>query len=462
MYVVDDASSPSESGYTTPPLSPSKTVSTEGWSSPRTPGSPRKSRSCLLFQQADHEAESPFCTSPPTPTKSKFVARLGTLSIPEILTPTCKTASSDLADDSPSKRYITSFNHLHLRRSLDSARSASHSLPSRTNDIEAVKPFTLPPLRSSRTTQTSMNGRRQTRSYRSSSEDSIDTLVAKYTTPPATPIDQETRIERNIDELSNDLGYTPKLGCLPFRVSSSPLRPSQWVSRGGFLSTPRKPRVSTPDRFIHCRRPPGVVRDSFELNRPEQREQIFRYGQRAGVDPFSRRVRRSGRLDGELQGLREAHVGVTGRSGRLDRNPNPRLRGSSFGTATRQISAGAIWNVGGSSAVSGTVAAVSTGNGGMLGSGTNAPLYTSTFLDRADPEAELQVYERRLALALEIDQTERVLQHSSITLSPPTTRPRNGSPFKPHFWRDSTWSQDGVISSCWCSICVDRLQRTRC
>jgi hypothetical protein len=96
--------------------------------------------------------------------------------------------------------------------------------------------------------------------------------------------------------------------------------------------------------------------------------------------------------------------------------------------------------------VSDTVVAVSTGRGGMLGTGTNAPLYISNFLNRADPEAELEAYERRLALALDVDQIDRVLQHSS---TPPTISKANHHDLEVltrHTWRDSAWIKDGITS----------------
>lgn len=447
MNVVDDASSLSEPGYTTPPLSPSKTISTEGWSSPRTPASPRKSRSCLLFGTAGSGHEKAFFSPPPYSTKSKCAARLGTLSIPEILSPTYDATPSNVSDDSPSKQDLPTINRLHLRRSLDGTRSTSRSFLAPVDHAEVMKRQAVPLLCPSRTTRHSKNGRRQRPSYRSSSDGSIDTLVAKYATPPVTSIDLDTSNDRNTNSFISDFELTAKLGRSSNRASSSPLRPSQWVARGGFLSIPRKPRVSTPDRFIHCRRPPAVTRESFELNRPEQREQVSRSGRRVRVDPFSRRMHRSDRLNIELQGLREAHTGVTGRPGGNDRTSNPRLRSNSLVTAARQISAGAIWNVGGAAAAGDTVTAVSTGNGGMYGSGTTAPLYTSTFLDRADPEAELEAYERRIALALEVDQTDRILQHSPLPASPPSTRSINESTHRPHLWRDGAWAQDGVTRS---------------
>ncbi|KAF1929238.1 WD40 repeat-like protein [Didymella exigua CBS 183.55] len=440
MYVTDDDSTPSESGYTTPPLSPTKTISTEGWSSPRTPGSPRKSRSCLLFRNIDHELEDSFLT--PSPTKPKFAAQLGQLLIPEVLSPTtCNPNSPILTDDSPIKRNVPLFDRVSAQRSSNLAGSLNRSLSAAIHHLEPATPLRVPSP-STRVLSGSSIHKKQRRSQRSSSEGSIDALVAKYATPPIPPGQVGADIERDDTQTSIAFGSPTKLLQQPTRSSSSPLRPSQWVSRGGLLASPRKSQTSTPDRFIHSRRPPAVTRESFELNKPNEREQISRQGHRAGGDPFSRRVRRSERLNTELQGLREAHTVISGRSTGSVRSSNLRLRSSSLVTAARQISAGAVWNVGGSSAVSDTVAAVSTGNGGMLGSGTIAPLYTSTFLNRADPEAELEAYERRLALALGVDQTERVLCHSPLPSIRPGSRQQNTPPHKPHIWRDGAWARD--------------------
>ena len=135
------------------------------------------------------------------------------------------------------------------------------------------------------------------------------------------------------------------------------------------------------------------------------------------ADPFSRRLRRSGRLNDELRNLRETHSVMTGRANIHIRGTNPAVTRRSS-PETRQVSVGAVWNVGGPSAASDTVVGVSNGRGGLLGSGTNAPLYTSMFLSRSDPEAELEAYEQRLALALDVDQTDRVLEHSPAPCSP--------------------------------------------
>lgn len=258
---------------------------------------------------------------------------------------------------------------------------------------------------------------------------------------------------------------------LPLRHASSPLRPSQWAARGGLLSPPRH-SPHTPDRFISSRRPPNPTRESFELNKPAERSIIENSAERMGnarVDPFGARVRRSVRLNDELRHLRETHTVLTGRANLNRRRTNPSLRRGPLTLWNREVSAGAVWNVGGSSIVNDTVVGVPNGRGGLLGSGTNAPLYTSMFLSRPDPEATLEVYEQRLALALDIDQIDRILDHSTptspLTATPSSTpSPTRGSA---HVWRDSAWIKDGVATCLLCpqystaSVLTLRLARKR-
>ncbi|KAH5160805.1 hypothetical protein HBI26_041640 [Parastagonospora nodorum] len=93
------------------------------------------------------------------------------------------------------------------------------------------------------------------------------------------------------------------------------------------------------------------------------------------------------------------------------------------------------------------LALVLSGTNGVLGSGTNAPLYTSTFLNRADPEAELAAYERRLALALDVDQTDRILQHSPLPTAMCKSMQNEMAKHAKPAWRDGAWIKDGVILS---------------
>ncbi|KAF1851922.1 meiosis-specific APC/C activator protein AMA1 [Cucurbitaria berberidis CBS 394.84] len=450
MNDIDNEASSTNCGYITPPLSPTKTISTEGWLSPRTPGSPRKIRSCLFFRDIDNGADSPFLTPPSSPTKSKLISRFGALSIAELLTTPCAlTPHSD--NDSPIKRDASQRSDRYIScRSPTLTRLCSRSLfdTSSVFGEEVLSPSAIAGRSNSPRTGPLSKGSRQ--DYRSFSESLVGELTSRSsstaTLSDTVTTDNEsllspspTRTNPSAEERSS----TNKLRRLPLRRASYPLRPSQWETREGLLSSPRQ---STPDRFISCRRPPAVTRESFELNKPTERletEQIAYRGGRLAADVFSRRLRRSGRLNDELRGLRQAHSMIIERPSTSRRNANSRR--SPPPLSVRQVSAGAVWNVGGPSAVSDTVVGVSTGRGGMLGRGTNAPLYKSAFLNRADPEAELEAYERRLALALNVDQTDRILQHSK----PATLYQANNvgmSSQAQHVWRDGAWTKDGLNS----------------
>jgi hypothetical protein len=423
----DDEAFSHRSGYVTPPLSPSKTVSTEGWFSPRTPSSPRKTRSCHFGREFDHDTDASFFTPPASPTKSKSTSRLGALKPPETLFAPDEFRPPQSDYDSPVKKctpinkspcspaYSSQYAHLNGLWTPDVYEPSpeEHSLHNAA-DNDASTRDNLPQV-----------ARRL--SHRSLSDSQATTSVV---TPSPITSDIDTIAANTIDLVSSSaeskLGgesHSPnRLRRYPLRSASSPLRPS-----------------------IGSRRPPAVTRESFELNKPAERLDLNQLGRGGRVnDPFSRRLRRSGRLNDELRGLREAHSLIIGRASAHRRVANLVHRRVSSTLGARQVSTGAVWNVGGPSAVSDTVIGVSTGRGGMLGSGTNAPLYTSTFLNRADPDAELEAYERRLALAMDVDQADRILQHSPTVSRSHSTKSGAVASHMKHTWRDSAWIKDGV------------------
>ncbi|KAH9875173.1 hypothetical protein J1614_004663 [Plenodomus biglobosus] len=447
MYDSDEHDTISHSsGYTTPPLSPTKSISTEGWLSPRTPSSPRKTRSCVFTRDV---GDNPFITPPRSPAGLKFRLSLSALSIPELLA-TCKSTSLHSDDDSPTKPKLL------IHRSPSSscqlnAVASPHGLspPKPGGRLDAAALSLSSELEDHSLlldeSQTRSRGQRNSRGVSESLRIPTSRLTSPTLSHPGTfaadvKLDSlPPSADNPVREASPAQAYRS-----PLRCASSPLRPGQYATRGCLISTPNRKDTSTPDRFIASRRPPAVTRDSFKLNRPSQRLEFERVSQRGALrhsDAFSRRLRRSGRMNDELRGLRQAHSVIIGRATASERNNNFRRGSTPLGA--RQISAGAVWNVGGPSAVSDTVVAVSTGRGSMLGRGTNAPLYRSAFLNRADPEAELEAYERRLALALDIDQTERILHHSPADTSPER---RHGDPASQtkHVWRDGVWIKDGV------------------
>lgn len=84
-----------------------------------------------------------------------------------------------------------------------------------------------------------------------------------------------------------------------------------------------------------------------------------------------------------------------------------------------QVSVGTVWAVGGIAPVS---SGISDGRGGLLGSGTNAPLYTTSFsASRPKAQEDFEKHEERLAQALEIDRIQRVFEFRDPLATPPKT-----------------------------------------
>lgn len=111
----------------------------------------------------------------------------------------------------------------------------------------------------------------------------------------------------------------------------------------------------------------------------------------------------------------------------------------------RQISSGAVWNVGGTgAALDRPPLAISDGTGGLLGSGTTAPLYTAKFLPQTTTTEEREKHESRVALALDIDPATRLLGTSRLwpLLE---SRPSPSSPayerLSPFVWKDNAWKR---------------------
>ncbi|KAF1977894.1 WD40 repeat-like protein [Bimuria novae-zelandiae CBS 107.79] len=445
MNDSDDDNYSCASGYATPPLSPSKTVSTEGWLSPKTPASPHKTQSCIFPRQ--HGFDDYLATPPGSPTKLKLPSRLAALQLEDApkFNPGVTTQLS--SNDSPIKRLIIRLDEAEAfpRVPFDFPNAPSRSEESGGRRVSAPPQDTLSvPQRRSLDNRASEDHTSTASLYLSAEEE----LTSPTTASPESPHPNcENPLQSANCLPSPGTASLAILGRLPIRSASSPLRPSQWVARGGLLTTPPRPSHA-PDRFIPPRRPPNMTKQSFDLNKPEERLEIEG---RAAPDngsssnPFSRHLRRSVRMNNELHGLRESHAMLTGRLNINRPRTNPRVRRGTIPIAARQISAGAVWNVGGPAAASDTVLGVFNGSGGLLGTGTNAPLYTSMFLSRSDPDAELEAYERRLALALDIDQVNRVLDHSASNNSSATTSSRVpplsiGSTVP--VWRDNAWSRD--------------------
>ena len=314
--------------------------------------------------------------------------------------------------------------------------SYSRSDLDNTTSSTNIKPINVPPSESSGPTAPRDNNL----STHTQQEEGIglqedDMSEACATTRPPLP----TIFTSNEKDAQNTLNR------IPLRSSSSPLRPSQWAMRGGLQSIPRP----SPDRFLSFRSPPYVTREGFELSKlPNHTADGSPLANRNSttIDPFSRRLQRSTRMNDELRSLQQTYSALSSRAQLDRRGTNLHLRRGPIMMGPRQASIGAIWNVGGASAASDTVTGVSTGRGGLLGSGTNAPLYTSMFLNKSDPDARKEAYERRLALAFDL-QTDRVLGHSAspVPNEASTLSSRSGlqqSQSSGHVWKDNAWTKE--------------------
>ncbi|KAF2017029.1 hypothetical protein BU24DRAFT_142262 [Aaosphaeria arxii CBS 175.79] len=436
---------------TPPPLSPTKSDSTCNWSAPSTPwGSPRKAKSCFSFRDTTYDLDLPLSPSSPT----RFSG----------------DASYPLSSPNGRKAEIGWELFAFKSTSLEQPQAGSKSIPQAASiystrsssppDLSKLdhsnRDPTASPLRSSaiehsehhfRSTILQTDGRIPIDSQDDSCGPSGSTTpVANELSSTFEASDPEVSMYDDIEK-----GNPFQLSRIPIRSSSSPLRSTQWAARGGLLS-PTRSQSQTPDRFVSSRRPPYVTRQSFELNKPSSRlaeEESLLSGRPRGSDPFSRRLRRSGRMNAELRSLQQAHSALTSRASIIHSLPNVPLRRNSSILGTRQVSAGSVWNVGGSSVVTDTVAGVYAGRAGYLGAGTNAPLYTSSFLNSSDPDAELEAYEGRIALALDVDMAARILGHSTTaddtggTNSPKSGVVQQGS--TKHVWKDNEWAQEGHI-----------------
>jgi hypothetical protein len=130
---------------------------------------------------------------------------------------------------------------------------------------------------------------------------------------------------------------------------------------------------------------------------------------------------------------------------------NIRARSRRNSTGSRQFSGGAVWNVGGQIAASrNSIHAVNDGRGGFMTSGSNSPLYSANFFGSSDPITDREMHERRLALALDIDTSIRMLSPSpmrSSSGSPNNSSDHGNSISRRLVWKDNEWTKVGSVSS---------------
>ena len=233
------------------------------------------------------------------------------------------------------------------------------------------------------------------------------------------------------------------------------------ISAGGIPLTP----PTTPDRFITNRNAGHDASSSFQVSKPADQltstEKLLRQ-KSATPDPFrSPSIARQGRprissiqLPRNVSGPARVISGTN----LLNATLNP------LNTQNRQVSTGAVWNVGGSAATTptGPMNGIPDGRGGLLGSGTNAPMYTSRFFESNTPDQDRGRLEGRLAAALDIDQANRVLIHSQSpnrgggSSSVASSSPSRATPqaYRTE-WKDGHWVRgEALACEFLCSHCL--------
>lgn len=127
---------------------------------------------------------------------------------------------------------------------------------------------------------------------------------------------------------------------------------------------------------------------------------------------------------------------------------------------SRNLSWGGFWTVGGRGGLQlGQLHGVATGLGGLLASGTSAPLLYPSFLDQPTSDDKIRAHERRLALALNIDQATRALTPDPNATSAYDTHPRQNQHLS---WCNGAWLSTEPISSKSGQICCLSPSLTRC
>ncbi|KAI6800315.1 WD40 repeat-like protein [Hortaea werneckii] len=222
-------------------------------------------------------------------------------------------------------------------------------------------------------------------------------------------------------------------------------QPSALLSFCERNATPRQRRMMTgglrtPDRFISSR-PRTPTKDSLVKVRNAPGSSPLAGHVNHGsteADPFAPPPRRSIRMAEQFATLR----GPPPRPRDVGRSAT--LLGVPSTIDQRSASDGAIWHVGGSIVTEG-VASTTTGRGGRVTSGTSAPHYTADFLRKTSATEDEVRHSRRLALAMDLDRSPKILEHSSpparFSGSNSSTQHASG-----RVWRDNAWELEAPSS----------------
>ncbi|KAG0646287.1 putative WD repeat-containing [Hyphodiscus hymeniophilus] len=205
--------------------------------------------------------------------------------------------------------------------------------------------------------------------------------------------------------------------------------------------------LRSPDRFLPQRPHLNSASQSYRINRDPQslssNEKLLRNNE-ASPDAFNPR-----------RSVTSPVPSLTGFPG-LPLRPNFTVnRGGGASVLTfqrdapsaigeRNVSVGTVWTVGGLAPMN---VGVPDGRGRLLGTGTNAPLYTTSFsAARPKAEKEMEKHEGRLAEALQLDRVTRVLEFRDHSISlQQANKAVNETDVeeKKTFWKGTEWIMGG-------------------
>ncbi|EMR87001.1 putative wd domain-containing protein [Botrytis cinerea BcDW1] len=224
-------------------------------------------------------------------------------------------------------------------------------------------------------------------------------------------------------------------------TKSRPTLSNALRARTSVDSTPTRKSASSlhsPDRFLPVLKRSDSAAQSFRANKDpgslSPYERLMRHSS-ASLDAFNPRRRATSPIP--LASRPDSRRIVSANRGRGATALIFQRSAPTIPNGERQVSVGTVWAVGGVAPVS---AGISDGRGGMLGSGTNAPLYTTSFsASRPKAQEDFEKHEDRLAQALDIDRTQRVFEFRDPLATPPATP--FDSRFKRHiFDTKTTWN----------------------
>lgn len=200
----------------------------------------------------------------------------------------------------------------------------------------------------------------------------------------------------------------------------------------------------SPDRFIPKRDFGDCPSTPYRVNKhPQQlstRERLLRH-RPPGEDPFLPTPQTS-----------PAFPGQNPKPTRLPQRPlmRPRLvtdlallGGNRPNDFLRQVSSGTVWGVGGTSTILGDASSTPTNSAQSLnGRGSTAPTFIARFLPKSSKADDQKTHESRIALAMDIDPTTRLLSTCGecVQTSPDPTSPEYER-LQPFRWKDNAWKK---------------------